>query len=523
VPQSAEIYLEINNPQKFIDIAKKTTVYGNINSSAAWNNFLSAPSMQRIFNYLYIIEVKSKNMINADNIGSFVTNFIGISIHKDGSILVIAEIDLKTKIGLSILSSFKSDSVIEKNKIEEAGEKKEASGNQTADNNNTDAGEGQNEKPVNIYNDVYSEDSIKYSNVRIYRFQTNNGFAYVALLDRLLVFSDSLDTIKQALKLASSNGGDSLGAEKGFNKANKEFDDGDALLFMRSNNFEPLSFLLNDIAVIWKIESDTLTGDIFNIGKDYEKKEKTEAAVQSAPIDVIPVNDNAVMISSGIFTIKQFSDAVGNLDDKEWIAFKKGFADLNKAVKLEKYMSSGEGLSVCLKELTVKNGVIFPVLSAVMDNVKEDGSIIDEFYNKNKFNQSKAIYQGIEYTAYNSSESLTNPAYLYRNKKAYFTMTTQDMESYISAGNGNKPVVKDVVKESMGKFSDAPLQIVIDFQKTSSVIQKYFYYGAGKTDVYSAKTIDNDIVSLFEPFKNVNYVIMSYGIDEYYSGKILVK
>ncbi len=102
-------------------------------------------------------------------------------------------------------------------------------------------------------------------------------------------------------------------------------------------------------------------------------------------------------------------------------------------------------------------------------------------------------------------------------------MTTQDMESYISAGNGNKPVVKDVVKESMGKFSDAPLQIVIDFQKTSSVIQKYFYYGAGKTDVYSAKTIDNDIVSLFEPFKNVNYVIMSYGIDEYYSGKILVK
>ncbi|MGL4369027.1 MAG: hypothetical protein ACRCUT_05055, partial [Spirochaetota bacterium] len=258
IPESAEYYIGVLHPQEFYDIFEKSAFGKSFISSQAWEKLAGTPEFQKLSNLFYYIELKAGLSISYKDMPSFLGGSAGFAKMNDGSILISAKTNLKSRMGIALATAFKGETVPLPKK-----DKKEKSKNLegvTAD----------------TWTDIFAQEQIGFANLSVTKINVQNGFMYIVMLDDFLFVSDSIDTLEESLYLAAKPESSSLKNSPGMLEAMTAFEkSGQVLIYadsQRSIAAPVLSaFCKGDGAavVLYPSLDKDLTGDIFAIGADF--------------------------------------------------------------------------------------------------------------------------------------------------------------------------------------------------------------------------------------------------------------
>lgn len=512
VPEDVVYYFEVYNPEKCFEQFENSSLSKNILNSEAWKNFLASPGMKKIFNILYFLEVKAGVFLEMKDIPTFLGGSTGYAKMPDNSFLITAKTNLKSKVGALLYTAFNSKKIdikkdVEKPKTKETNDKQKVISKDD-------------------YSDIYKGTEIDLSNIKVSKFEINGNKLFITLLDDYLFFSDSLDTLKSSLRLASGLDKSSLKSITGIKKAVNSMEDDNFLFYIKSKGsiISPIAATINGsgLGFLFHFDDDSdLNADIYLAGweKDEKKQEKKSKILWSK---VIP-DSSAITFYSNNMSIKKLYDDINTLGGN-WEDLAQGVNKFFKAsrIDVDKSFDAEGGSFLTMHSLEYIRPHLYPMFSFGYTNDKKEDKLAKSLFKTGGLKNDQ--FQGKNFKRLTTFRGqVYTPAVFEKNNFVIVSSRKMDTQNFISADNGNREVLNDTYSfKELDDFSDAPHHLIIDVKKLISSMNSFYIFGASHSSQYSEKTIDRDIMPLFMPFEKYGKVHMSYGLNEEKTGKLVV-
>ena len=517
IPDDAVYYLEIRNPQEFANRFKNSALGAAIRGSSAWRKLAGTPEFKKLLNVLYFIELKAGIAVEPAELPSFFGGSAGIAKMADGSMLIAARTNLKSKLGVGLYSAFKGERV----ELRKEPAKKEERKN--------DAGPGgENVVSPEDYEELYAEERIALENLPASRISVMDGFIYLLMLDDFLFVSDSPETLKRSLAAATKPGGNSLKAMPGMDQALSAMDArGEALLYAHAEKSIAAPLLRNTVngrgiaLVLYLPDGAAARGDIYTIDPDGSRQggsgRKGPEWQKSIP------SDCALAFYSRDLGPRRALERISSLDE-EWKNLKNYSREFFSAAGIDpaKYFGEQAGIALVLHGMELAEKKLYPQFSIGYGAAVRDDSLMKAIFAPGTPQPSS--FQGKSYTslAVNNGRHYT-PACAHDAGSSMLCSGRALMEKYIAASNRNRPALGDLKSfQVLGEDAKAPHHLVINVDGCIEALRDFYYYGAGRASSYTSATIDRDILPLAEPFRAYSTVHIVLGLAKEPAGRLVI-
>lgn len=516
IPDDAVYYLEIRNPQEFANRIRASALGAAIRGSSAWQKLAGTPEFKKLLNVLYFIELKSGIAIEPAELPSLFGGSAGIAKMADGSMLIAARTNLKSRLGVGLYSAFKGERV----ELGKEPAKKERRKTETGPN-------GENVVSPEDYEDLYAEERISFENLPASRINVMDGFVYLVMLDDFLFISDSAETLKRSLAAATKPGG-SLKAMPGMDAALAAMDArGEALLYAHAEKSIAAPLLRNTVngrgiaLVLYLPDGAPARGDIYTIdpagsrqdgsgrkGPEWQKSIPSDCALAFFSRELGPLR--------ALERISSF--------DEEWKNLKNNSREFFSAAKIDpsQYFGKQAGIALVLHGVELSEKKLYPHFSIGYGAAVRDDSLLKAIFAPGT--PQPASFQGKSYTllAVNGDRHYT-PACAHDAGSSVLCSGRALMEKYIAASNGNRPALGDLKSfQVLGEDAKAPHHLVINVDGCIEALRDFYYYGAGRASSYTSTTIDRDILPLAEPFRAYSTVHIVLGLEKEPAGRLVI-
>jgi hypothetical protein len=506
VPEKAVLYFEILDPQQFYSILEKSKFGRSFLDSQAWQKLSGTPEFQKLSNLLYFVELKAGNMISYKDLPSFFGGSVGFAKMENGSFLVVAKSNLKSRLGLSLMTAFKGKKVEVQVKKEEPGEKRKLEG-----------------VTENSYTELFDEQKVSLSNIEATRINVQNGYLYIVMADDYVFVSDDETTLRDSLSVATNPSSSSLRNAKGMREALSAYESRGQIFAYADGKKSFFAPVLSQFskgegtaAVLYADAAKNITGDIFAIG--YDAPEKASLSKTQYWEKIIP-SDAAVSLYSSELNVNDSVEKLSALGEP-W----KGNTDeffSNAKLDRAEYFGNKKGIAFVLHGADLFNKKLYPQFSVGYNAVKKDNALYSAFFkNTGEMTQS---FQGTSYNVLKNSQGRYYIPAWYYDKAGIVSSSRLNLEKFISAGKGNRPVVADDPSYALlGDYAYAPNHIVINIPKTIASIRQFYIYGGERSGKFTKITVDRDIMPLADPLKSFETLHIALGAEKTLTGKIVL-
>jgi len=513
IPQNVTTYVEILDPKECYSILEKSAFGKGIINSKAWEKLSGTPDFQKLSNLLYFIELKADEVITYKDLPSFFGGSVGIAWTEDNSMLIVAKTNLKSRLGLSLVSAFKGKKI----PLAEVGNEKDKS----AENKGARKLEG---VTSDSYEDIFQEQAVQFANLTVTRIASGTGYLYLVMLDDYLFVSDNDSVLKEALYIAAKPDSSSLRNAKGMRDAVTALErGGQILVYVDATRSSAAPLLANMVAgkgaavVLYGDEKNTLSGDIYVIDRTEGKRSAPGPVVW----DKIIPQEQTIAVYSNTLSIIDVMDNFNSLG-KDWKSLHEGTSSFLSAAGIDRssFFGGKKGGALVFHGLDIFNKNIYPQFSVGYDSAKKDASILRAIFKKEK--EIKLSFQGVSYTALSNPGAFYVPA-MYYGSAGIVSSSRLNLEKYISASKGNRPQLGDDRSYAvLGEYAKAPHHIVLSIPRTLDAIRSFYLYGAQRTGEYTSATVDRDIMPLAQPFARYETLHIALGLDRIKTGKIVL-
>lgn len=506
VPENAIVYAEVKDISRLQSIYKESDISKDIFRNRSWQNLTSNFATGMFNTILYFLGIKSGEPGNYTNLISLIDGNSGFALFPDQSWLSITKADLKSKIGAGIVQAFKAERI----KVEP---KKEKSVQENSKNDkNTPA----------QFSDVIEEEIVPIGNLEASKINAHGESIYFLLVSDYLFVSNNLNTLKKSLKIATLGSG-GLKSKKGFDKILKEYESSetDILLFFDNKNIVIAPFM-NHIS---KSEGTAVTinfnphlnGKIFHVGISGENNAKDNKKINTKTMpweNIIPADFTVAYISSNR-NLSEFIKSIQNLHET-WEPFKANFAQFIMAVQPEKEELHKSGsFALVAHDFRKSNESIVPDFSLLYNTEHPSTALLKAVFKSAP--ETTKSFQNLKYSVMNNrQESYYSPSHMYRQNIQFQSSYFRIMEEYIATLGGRKSSVSDISTfRQLGNNAKGDHHIILNIPKLINNIILFYEYGAENHPEYTSKTIEQDIIPLFQPFSRFNYfhAVISDGLN----------
>jgi hypothetical protein len=277
---------------------------------------------------------------------------------------VVAKSNVKSKLGLALVSAFKGQSV--KIKVKKADEPEARKL------------EGVTEKS---YSELFDEQKVSFANLEVTRINVQDGYLYLVMADDYIFISDSDNTLKESLYTASNPSASSIRMKKGMKEALTSFESrGQIFIYTDAKKSSLAPLLVQCVpgdgvaAVIYAQPQKNISGDVFAIGYDVPAKPTLKKGVVWERL--IPSDGTLSFYSSTL----GINDVVENLNDagESW----KTTDDFFKEAHLDRsaYFGSRKGVALVLHGMELFNKKLYPQFSVGYSAEKKDSALYKAFF-----------------------------------------------------------------------------------------------------------------------------------------------
>lgn len=539
VPSNAEIYLEIKNTKSFKEKLGKAKFFSEIENSEAWQKFISSLALKKFGELFYIIELKSNSILSLTDFVELFADSIGYAAFTDETYLVLAKTNLKSKLGLTLLESFKAGNIPlkeikEKKEEKKDGEKKEPnSETQEANADNPPAEEGY-EQPAgehvvsdDSYEQSYLEQGIKNGNLVISVMNGNSGEIYFVLIDDYLILSNSQERLTQSLLAATNPSKNSVRSKKEMDLVFREYYKEDVLGISYFNlvgtNFtpflKPISEDSESISLLFKTEKDLLSADI--LVTDRKPKNNSNPISLDKIQSSIP-NDVLFAIYSNSIGMKEYFNSILN-PGEAWSELTKTAPVFlkNGNIAEEGFFPANTSSALLIHKPSIQGeeNFLYPDFTIGYVAAKKDETFLKSIFKSGKPKKEKHL--GISIKTFQKDGNIFSPSYFEANNMEWVSSNFENAKDCISAANGNKPTIGDLNSSKLeSPWKESPHHIVLNWQRMKEDIGTIFLYGSKKTSLYTEKTIEQDINPLLTPFDWIESIHISLGAKGAIYGKM---
>lgn len=508
IPEDAVWYMEILRPQELYSTFESSQFGKSIIQSKAWEKLSGTPEFHKLSDILYFIELKAGVSIRYNEIPSFLGGSAGVAGMRDGSMLIVARTNLKSKFTVSLISAFKGRKVT----LSEASQKKPAGGKKL---------EG---VTAESYTDIFGEENVPFANLSVTRINSQKGYLFLVMMEDYLFVSDSADTLKESLYLATRNNPSSLKNLKGMSEAAAALESGGHILFYMDAKRSAAAPLLSSLVkgdtgaavVLYPDKIKGLTGDIFAIG---DMKSIPAAAFPDFS-RIIPLDTAAVLYSQNA----GIPDTLNSFDplDKKWTDLKEGSRSFftGAAIDPDEYFGKAKGCAVVFHSLDIIAKKPYPQFSFLYSAQQPGTALAKAIFKTGE--ETETSFQGVTYTSLASTQHRYSPSF-FQGKASVISSDRKSCEAFISASKGNRPVIADDPSYSaLGEYAAAPSHLVISIPKMTEVLKSFFYYGAQRNGGYTSVTVDRDILPLTEPLAHYGTLHIAAGMPARKTGRLVL-
>jgi hypothetical protein len=513
IPQNVTTYVEILDPKECYSVFEKSSFGKEIIHSKAWEKLSGTPDFQKLSNLLYFIELKADAVITYKDLPSFFGGSVGIAWTEDNEMLIVAKTNLKSRLGLALVSAFKGKTI----PLAQIGDKDDKS----AKNKGARKLEGVTSES---YEDLFQEQAVQFANLTVTRITNGTGYLYLVMLDDYLFVSDSDRMLKEALYIAAKPESSSLRNAKGMRDAVTALErGGQILIYLDATRSSAAPLLANMVAgkgaavVLYGDEKNALSGDIYVIDRTEEKR----SAPGPVAWDKIIPQEQAIAVYSNTLSISDVVDNFSSLG-KDWKNLHEGMSSFLNAAEIDKssFFGGKKGGALVFHGLDLFNKNLYPQFSIGYDSVKKDASILRAIFKNEK--EIKLNFQGVSYTALSNTGAFYIPAMYYGNA-GIVSSSRLNLEKYISTSKGNRPQLGDDRSYAvLGEYAKAPHHIVLSIPRTLDALRAFYLYGAQRTGGYTSATIDRDIMPLAQPLAQYETLHIALGLNKAKTGKIVL-
>jgi hypothetical protein len=506
IPEKAVFYAEVLDPAQMYSLLEKSAFGKSLIDSKAWQKLSSTPEFLKLSNLLYFVELKAGEIVSYKDLHTFFGGSAGFAKMEDGSFLVVAKSNVKSKLGLALVSAFKGQPVKMKVKKTDAPESRKLEG----------VTEGS-------YTELFDEQKVSFANLEVTRINVQDGYLYLVMAGDYIFISDSDNTLKESLYTASNPSASSIRMKKGMKEALTSFESRGQIFIYTDTKKSSLSPLLVQCvpgdgvaAVIYAQQKKNISGDVFAIGYDVPAKATLKKGVSWERL--LP-SDGAFSFYSSTLGV---NDVVENLNDagESW---KGNTDDFFKEAHLDRsaYFGSRKGVALVLHGMELFNKKLYPQFSVGYSAEKKDSSLYKAFFKIS--GETPQRFQDVSYVSMRQTAGrFYIPSYYY-DKAGIISSNKLNLEKYISASKGNRPVVGDDASYALlGDYAHAPHHIVINIPRVIESLRSFYLYGGEKSGAYTKITVDRDILPLTDPMKGFETLHIAVGAEKTLTGKIVL-
>lgn len=250
--ESVSSYIEIASPSAFYAEFKKSKPGSQILSTPVWKRFFAGSSFAKLNQIIYLIDSSTGQMLSLEELVAFADGPVGYAKYEDGSFLAIAQLDLKSEIGVKLLSFF-SDA--KESKLKDIPAKEP--------NNNEN-------KPVtdSSYKESFGNSPVDIENIKVNEFKNEKYSMYYLISGKYIIISDSKVTLGKSISCAKGDVEESIYGMGGFSKTLKNYGKTDLLFFQHFNNSpygESLKALFGSesVSAVFKLYGEKPYADLF--------------------------------------------------------------------------------------------------------------------------------------------------------------------------------------------------------------------------------------------------------------------
>lgn len=505
IPSDANFYVEISNPEEFYKNFAFTDTGKAILGSAGWKKLWATPQVKHFNSLLYFLELTGGEVLTPEEITSFFGGSVGYASFGEEDYLMVARANLKSKLGLGLITAFKAKKTDAKD--EQVKESKEDKENNVVSSNS--------------YSEVYDQDLIKFHNLKIYKLTSGGKEIYFTMMSDYIFISNTISLIKKSVALAAGHGTTPFTRMKGGDSIFSNYTNKDMLIYINPTSGIKYSLFktlipAKALAMVVKISNENITADVINL--DYQ--ENIPATTSSLNwSDIIP-NDSSLTFFNNKLAIndiiKSTSDLTG--DDKE---IADGFTSFfsNADIDITNYFGDKRGLAFVMNKTVLKNNRLYPQFGLAYSSAVQDDKIAQAIFKTGSINN--VVFQKKSYHELDSlGKGIYQPCTLHDKNYSVVTSSKELAENFISAANNNHARLNDYKTFTEFKDINAPTNIIINIPLFLKDIGNFYYYGATNNKRYTAKTIDSDILPLFDFLKAYSYLHIAIGATGNNGGKI---
>lgn len=507
IPKDAVWYLEVLEPQQLYSIFEQSRFGRSLIESKAWEKLAGTPEFHTISNLLYFIELKAGIHISYTEVPSFLGGSAGMAKMKDGSLLIVARTNLKSRFTISLLSAFKGDKAPLARKKAPEGDGKKREG-----------------VSADSYKELFDEENVPFANLSVTKIHTQSGAMYLVMLDDYLFVSDSEDTLKESLYLATQNDPSSVKKISGMSEAVTAFENGGHVLLYLDGTKSSVSPLLGAFVkggsgaaiVLYPDKTKPLTGDIFAAG-DFEPLPQSQGPEFSK---IIPL-EQALSVYSETSGIPDLLSSFDSLDSK-WDDLKDGAKGFFRGADIDpdEYFGSEKGSALVFHSFDVFDAKPYPQFSLLYRSKQNDTAIAKAIFKTGA--ETSESFGDASFTGLAAEGKNYDPAF-YSGKANVVSSAKKELQSFISASQGNRPVIGDDLSyAALGEYAKAPHHLVMNIPLCIDAVRSFFLYGAKRNGGYSAVTIDRDIMPLAEPLSRYETLHIASGFGNRKTGRIVL-
>jgi hypothetical protein len=512
IPDKTVFYVEIIDPKEVYQIFESSSFGKGIIDSQALQKLSGTPEFMKLSNLLYFIELKAKVVIGYSDLPSFFGGSVGFAKMEDGSFILVGKTNLKSRLGVSLVSAFKGDKVVIEPRVKTETRKLEGV---TQDS----------------YVDLFEEKQIPFANLTVTRINTQDGYLFLVMLGDYLFVSDSANTLNESIYIAEKPQTASLRSKKGMKEAVAAFESkGQIFIYADSKKSIAAPFLTafssgeGAALVLYTDSKMPVTGDIFSIEQTVSSK---TSAQKGAEWERIIPGDSLFAVYTSSLGINSALERMNDLGES-WKDLRVGSRDYfdNANIDRRAYFGERKGAALVLHSLELFNKKLYPQFSIGYTAEKKDELMLKSLFKLQgvlplNF-QGVNYFQGVSMNLFKGSPRFYVPAYYY-DKAGVVSSSKLNLEKYISASKGNRPVIGDDSSfAALGEFASAPHHLVINIPRAIDALRNFYLYGGIRTGAYTKITVDRDIIPLTDPIKGFETLHIALGVDKVLTGKLVL-
>ncbi|HOU83352.1 MAG TPA: hypothetical protein PLA54_00755 [Spirochaetota bacterium] len=495
--------VEIFNPKKAYTAFESSEFGKTVLSSGEWRKQLESSQAGGKLAALYFVQLKGDSWFTLSNLSSCFEGSMCIAALPEGYVAA-GKLNVKSTFGLNIISSLKGT----KTKLQtDSDSSSSVKNNNAADNN---------------FKNLFSEEEEKLSSLSVTKIVYGSGTVYMVILDGWLFVSDSIDAMKKTLSLASNNKNNSLYNSKNYNLSVQSAGESGIVFYASKSSFAApfISSTVSAEGLAFSLNPDEAPkGNIFAIGGGKSVKKET---VNGDLLKAVPADQTMSLLLSAKTVQSVSSDLSSGKSDSPKIS--SAIQSFLAAAGLDASdLSSKEGISVSMSGFKVSKSdkMIYPQGSVFIHSANCGEKLLKAIFktaNRRKNNFGGALY--VSAPADNGNHY--SPCY-YENKDwTLFSSASEETEKYISSSKGNIRTIGDAKSFSLiGSDASRPNHFLIHIPSFLNAVSDFAMYGAMKTGEYTEKTVNSDILPLFDPFKKYEYFHIAWGDDSVKAGTFI--